>query len=489
MRMAGWHEAMYGSSLPPHVESVARRKLPQENVPSSRTFAELMAAGTATSSQRPKPAPKKPTPHTRNVVGTASDLDAFLARNHVDGALAEELRRLPAHFQREVLAWGDVAQMRSPMQQLRRHIHDVVNGTHSCSSRDNSSNVLRSIWPPLHDGDCRKVLTAGALKLAKNKGRWYYEAVLGRGIEETHVGWATRDFNAQAHVGQDEHGWAADGLRHFFWNNGPTRVKWPQTWQAGDVIGCAVDLDAGEMIFFHNGMYALPTPFERVDAQMPIFPVVSARGEYTLCFTEQSFKYMPDKKLGFQALMEASEASTVYGCKGAFSRPGAQDEMPPESPRQKGIRIYKDSPFQNSVVDEVVFGRDMDFSGGNQFSDEFMSMYKDRHGVKSVHTDLNATNVVANPGMRHYPSKPEQQSVVHKIVFGRECDGYAGAKPYGDEYLSMYDGAAGKPSVAKGYVSDTPVPQGRKPLNVVERYQALQEARKPSPPPGKGVRR
>jgi len=321
------------------------------------------------------------------------------------------------------------------------------------------------------------LLTAGAPKLAKSSGKWYYEAELGRNIDETHIGWASRDFDGEGGVGRDAHGWAADGLRHLFWNNGATKVRWPHTWKVTDIIGCAIDIDAGEMIFFSNGQFAMPVPFRIPPGGCSIFPAVSARGEYTLNFTEATFKHFP-AELGFKALMDSDEANSSYGCRGSFNRPGAQDEMPIEPPRQKGIRIYKDSPLQNSVVDQVVFGRDMDFSGAKQFSDGFMDMYKDSHGVKSVHTDISKTTEVSKTGIRTYASKPETRSVVHKIIEGHDLG--EGDEQFDEHFLEMYDGAAGMPTCAKGHIPDVISRQGRNQPNMQQRFRWLQDAEKPA---------
>ena len=32
-------------------------------------------------------------------------------------------------------------------------------------------------------------------------------------------------------VGDDQHGWAADGVRHKFWHDGEMDVRWPREWR------------------------------------------------------------------------------------------------------------------------------------------------------------------------------------------------------------------------------------------------------------------
>ena len=60
-------------------------------------------------------------------------------------------------------------------------------------------------------------------------------------------------------VGDDEYSWAADGVRSMKWHGNTSPVSSPYAhgvpyggewrWNAGDTIGCAVDLDAGVISF------------------------------------------------------------------------------------------------------------------------------------------------------------------------------------------------------------------------------------------------
>ncbi len=57
-------------------------------------------------------------------------------------------------------------------------------------------------------------------------------------------------------VGDDAHFWAVDGARQLKWSNG--EEPYTCTWQAGDVIGLACDLDAMQIHVSVNGSFAAP---------------------------------------------------------------------------------------------------------------------------------------------------------------------------------------------------------------------------------------
>merc|ERR1712190_258371 len=101
--------------------------------------------------------------------------------------------------------------------------------------------------------------TVGAKKLLRDSGRFYYEVKLFSDMYFPQLGWLNEEFQEEKGddnhgVGDDEYGWATDGLRHKFWHGGSQMdAAWPRTWKGGDVIGLAVDIDAGNMRFSLNG--------------------------------------------------------------------------------------------------------------------------------------------------------------------------------------------------------------------------------------------
>jgi len=84
-------------------------------------------------------------------------------------------------------------------------------------------------------------------------GKYYYEVtvVVDRAVQ---LGWVREDANIDGTgngVGDDEFGFAFDGNREMTW---PDKKTIPNSrWQAGDVIGCAIDIDSRRMSFFING--------------------------------------------------------------------------------------------------------------------------------------------------------------------------------------------------------------------------------------------
>eukprot|EP00930_Biecheleria_cincta_P031928 TRINITY_DN22143_c0_g1_i1.p1 TRINITY_DN22143_c0_g1~~TRINITY_DN22143_c0_g1_i1.p1 ORF type:complete len:210 (-),score=40.26 TRINITY_DN22143_c0_g1_i1:480-1109(-) len=109
-----------------------------------------------------------------------------------------------------------------------------------------------------------------------------------------------------------------------------------------------------------------------------------------------------------------------------------------EQPRRTGgKKMYDNAPGQQSILDTVVFGRDMDNSGESQFDEEFMSLYKSSAGIPSGVMEGRAR------GLRSYTSAPGQQSNVDAIIWGRDVD-FSDLTEHDKEFISAYGGAAGK---------------------------------------------
>jgi hypothetical protein len=90
-------------------------------------------------------------------------------------------------------------------------------------------------------------------------GKWWYEATVIRLGECPQIGWADDAFTVRADhgVGDDAHSWAVDGVRVKVWHGGEGAV-YGSAWRAGDVVGFAVDLDAGTISFSLNGIWEPP---------------------------------------------------------------------------------------------------------------------------------------------------------------------------------------------------------------------------------------
>lgn len=166
-------------------------------------------------------------------------------------------------------------------------------------------------------------VTMGAPKLKKTTGKYYYEVKFGEGLNNPQVGWVTENFKRGPHsgsgVGDDEHGWAADGLRGAKWHKGTEENAWPEPWQSGSVVGCAIDLDAGKMQFAHKGTWFAAAEFTFEARGRAFFPAASIRGDFTFVFAASAFTFAPPEG-GYKALLEPESGP------GTFPRPKAAFE-------------------------------------------------------------------------------------------------------------------------------------------------------------------
>ncbi|CAD1477141.1 unnamed protein product, partial [Heterotrigona itama] len=107
------------------------------------------------------------------------------------------------------------------------------------------------------------------------QGKWMYEIQLGsKGLMQ--IGWSTIycKFNIESGVGDTFHSYAYDGDRIRKWNI--SSCTYGEAWQTGDIIGCALDLDNGNVNFYRNGKH-LGQAFENISrgAGFAYFPTVS----------------------------------------------------------------------------------------------------------------------------------------------------------------------------------------------------------------------
>jgi Kip1 ubiquitination-promoting complex protein 1 len=134
------------------------------------------------------------------------------------------------------------------------------------------------------------------------KGRWMYEATLGTaGIQQ--LGWATIScpFTNEEGVGDAADSYAFDGKRVRKWSE--NYAAYGQPWVSGDVIGCCLDLNRSQIIFYRNGT-SLGVAYDNVRLLGPdqgYFPAISlSHGERCeLNFGARPFKYPVE---GFAAL-------------------------------------------------------------------------------------------------------------------------------------------------------------------------------------------
>ena len=110
-------------------------------------------------------------------------------------------------------------------------------------------------------------------------------------------------------VGDDRHSWAVDGARQLKWQNG--KEPYECTWQAGDVIGLACDLDKMQMHVSLNGSFAAPNgdvfqlaPDAVGDGLFAAFSGISGTVRYNL--GEVPFRHAPP----------AADFQAYAGCEG-----------------------------------------------------------------------------------------------------------------------------------------------------------------------------
>mmetsp|Transcript_104834 Transcript_104834/g.291977 ORF Transcript_104834/g.291977 Transcript_104834/m.291977 type:complete len:264 (+) Transcript_104834:47-838(+) len=105
----------------------------------------------------------------------------------------------------------------------------------------------------------------------------------------------------------------------------------------------------------------------------------------------------------------------ISGLRAKSLRPiGWADDLPSPS----GLRTYPRAPIALSLVDSVVFGRDIDLSGDSYFDNGFKELFRDCAGTASWDRE-NA----GGRGLRTYESCPGQQSLFSQVVFGRGTGG------------------------------------------------------------------
>jgi len=135
--------------------------------------------------------------------------------------------------------------------------------------------------------------------------------------------------------------------------------------------------------------------------------------------------------------------------------------------RVRSVRSFPSAPNQQSVVDQIVFGQDMDFSGEEKFDQGYLCLFngcagraswdgctgdvaecrfeeepkKSRRAVEGSEQEVKPRR----QGKMLVPDAPAQKSVVDTVVFDRDMDN-SGDAQFQAAYLGMFHGSAGKPS-------------------------------------------
>ncbi|XP_016914333.1 E3 ubiquitin-protein ligase RNF123 [Apis cerana] len=134
---------------------------------------------------------------------------------------------------------------------------------------------LFSISPDRLTVNARSNFSTMRANTAVYQGKWLYEIQLGtKGLMQ--IGWSTVNckFTQESGVGDTINSYAYDGNRIRKWN--VATYSYGESWLAGDIIGCAIDLDNGYVDFYRNGRH-LGRAFENISmgTGFAYFPTVS----------------------------------------------------------------------------------------------------------------------------------------------------------------------------------------------------------------------
>lgn len=126
-----------------------------------------------------------------------------------------------------------------------------------------------------------------------------------------------------------------------------------------------------------------------------------------------------------------------------YLRPiGGSDVNPPA----ESLKPMPKAPIALSIVDSVVFGHDLDFSGDSHFDPAYCKHFDDRAGQASWKKPEHLTTYHGEPGKRIFGSTPGQKSHFSQTVFGHDLGGEA---RWEEDFSGMFDEkCAGRPSWA-----------------------------------------
>uniref|UniRef100_A0A7I4BXX7 RING-type E3 ubiquitin transferase n=1 Tax=Physcomitrium patens TaxID=3218 RepID=A0A7I4BXX7_PHYPA len=187
------------------------------------------------------------------------------------------------------------------------------------------------------------------------KGRWMYEATLGTaGIQQ--LGWATIScpFTNEEGVGDAADSYAYDGRRVRKWSK--CHASYGQPWVVGDVIGCCLDLNKKQIIFYRNGI-CLGVAYDNIRGLEPregYYPAISlSLGERCeLNFGGRPFKYpvegfasiqlppivqISDNKHGM--ILSSTRAKFLLGCLQRLVQLGSREVAAAMAPEDR-LRRY-----------------------------------------------------------------------------------------------------------------------------------------------------
>ncbi|PIA47944.1 hypothetical protein AQUCO_01400502v1 [Aquilegia coerulea] len=243
------------------------------------------------------------------------------------------------------------------------------------------------------------------------KGKWMYEVILETsGVQQ--LGWATFScpFTDHKGVGDAEDSYAFDGRRVTKWNKESERYG--QSWVAGDVIGCCIDLDHDEISFYRNGI-SLGVAFSgirKMEPGMGYYPAVSlSQGERCdLNFGSRPFKYPIGGFLPLQAPPSLNSLATyLLQCLSRLLELQFVEKAVSTSV-EKLRRLKRFSPLEelfypisNVICEEFVCATDVE-AGSTEYIGwgPFVSFLMEAFGMQAPH-DYERLDTVLNLFLEH----------------------------------------------------------------------------------------
>ncbi|CAO3594534.1 unnamed protein product [Absidia cylindrospora] len=152
--------------------------------------------------------------------------------------------------------------------------------------------------------------THAAMMINNNdKNKVCYQVILKTdGLNQ--MGWINYqcqlDAEAGSGVGDDEYSYGYDGCRCKKWHgrHRMRKTNYGKTWQVGDIITCALDLDRGEIKYYQNGD-DLGVAFTKVDPTQHWYPAVSlSTGQECEFLFGGPMDPLCDKPDGYQSIYE-----------------------------------------------------------------------------------------------------------------------------------------------------------------------------------------
>ncbi|CAJ1437509.1 unnamed protein product [Effrenium voratum] len=190
-----------------------------------------------------------------------------------------------------------------------RHLIDVAM---SNTSLHDMPQIHPTLLRGMSEDPMENWITVGFPNLAQRKGRYFFEVVLYTTCSSPQVGLLCSDFVSAPRsasflggVGDDEHGWAADGQHAILWHNGerlPFSDLWPSSGgnlTADVVVGVAVDLDKRQIWFSTNGEWHDQPDFSEKQLRkgLTMYPALSVKGRAGFNFGPE-FKHEAPKNYG-----------------------------------------------------------------------------------------------------------------------------------------------------------------------------------------------